>query len=130
MYVDDGSCDPKGLLIGGPPGIPGNPCPADFNEPGRLELGMELIPGALVTIVPGPPAVGVAAEEEVSTPACGFCKEGLCRFDGVVDVCAKQGATRRLAVHAATHTIKRVNSHARSVCLRSRGIIREKPRIC
>ena len=41
MYWLEGSWDPIDPLIGGPPGIPGSPCPA---EP-KLLLGPELVEG-------------------------------------------------------------------------------------
>ena len=44
MYRGAGSWYPNGPLIGGPPAIPGNPRPAERNEPGRLELAIEAIP--------------------------------------------------------------------------------------
>ncbi len=38
MYLPEGSCAPKAPLTGGPPGIPGNPLPADPNDFPELEL--------------------------------------------------------------------------------------------
>jgi len=62
--------------------MPGNPCPADRNDPGRVELEMEAMPCTALTddVVP---AVGVTASKEVSTPACKLCVEGFCGFAGV-----------------------------------------------
>lgn len=44
MYADEGSWEPSAPLIGGPPGIPGSPLPAEPNVPDLVELGM--IPAA------------------------------------------------------------------------------------
>jgi len=45
MYWLEGSWDPIGPLIGGPPGIPGSPCPAEPNLFPALELVVEPTPG-------------------------------------------------------------------------------------
>jgi hypothetical protein len=45
MYRLEGSWDPIDPLIGGPPGIPGSPCPAEPNLFPALELVEEPTPG-------------------------------------------------------------------------------------
>jgi hypothetical protein len=45
MYLPEGSCAPKAPLIGGPPGIPGNPFPADPNDFPMLELAFAPVSG-------------------------------------------------------------------------------------
>ena len=71
MYWLEGSWDPIGTLIEGPPGIPGRPCPAEPNRFPRLELVEEPTPGAGTDVGPAvePPAL-VAADGKAS---CGVC---------------------------------------------------------
>jgi hypothetical protein len=73
--------------MGGPPGIPGNPLPAELNVPGLVELGIVPIPctsegeetGAAGTL-PVPPAG--------SSPFCRLSDDGFCGFAGDGLVCA------------------------------------------
>jgi hypothetical protein len=44
MYLLEGSWDPIDPLIGGPPGIPGSPCPAEPNVLPAAELAEEPTP--------------------------------------------------------------------------------------
>jgi hypothetical protein len=71
MYRLEGSWDPIGTLIGGPPGIPGSPCPAEPNLFPRLELVEEPTPGAGTDVDPAveTPALGV----DDGNTACGVC---------------------------------------------------------
>ncbi|HEX4967078.1 MAG TPA: hypothetical protein VFV44_01030 [Nitrospiraceae bacterium] len=69
MYRLEGSWYPFGPLIGGPPGIPGSPCPAEPNLFPTLELVVEPTPGADIDVDPmvawsDTPALGAA---------CGVC---------------------------------------------------------
>jgi hypothetical protein len=69
MYRLEGSWDPIDPLIGGPPGIPGSPRPAEPNLFPALELVVGLIPGLSPDVGsplawPESPALGVA---------CGDC---------------------------------------------------------
>ena len=65
--------------MGGPPGIPGKPLPAEPNEPGFVELGMVPIPrttdgedrGAVGT----PPTL-----PDGSSPFCRLSEDGFCGF--------------------------------------------------
>ena len=52
MYRLEGSWDPLGPLIGGPPGIPGSPCPAEPNLFPALELVEEPNPGVGTDVDP------------------------------------------------------------------------------
>lgn len=52
MYRPEGSSDPIDPLIGGPPGIPGSPCPAEPNLFPALELVCEPTPGAGTDVGP------------------------------------------------------------------------------
>lgn len=70
-------------MIGGPPGIPGNPRPADFNEPERVELVIEAIPWILVTVGVVAAVVWTPATADVSTPLCKLCAAGSCGLAGV-----------------------------------------------
>lgn len=69
MYLLAGSWDPIGTLIGGPPGIPGRPCPAEPNLFPKLELVEEPTPGAGTDVGPAmeTPPLGAADGK----PACG-----------------------------------------------------------
>ena len=63
----EGSWDPIDPLIGGPPGIPGSPCPAEPNLFPALELVVEPTPGVGTNVRPAlawpeTPALGVACE--------------------------------------------------------------------
>jgi len=71
MNLLEGSWDPIDPLIGGPPGIPGSPCPAEPNVLPALELAEEPTPGAGTDVGPAmeTPAPGVAD----GTAACGVC---------------------------------------------------------
>ena len=71
MYLLEGSWDPIGTLIGGPPGIPGSPCPAEPNLFPELELVEEPTPEAGTDEGPAveTPAPGVAD----GRAACGIC---------------------------------------------------------
>lgn len=69
MYRLEGSWDPIDPLIGGPPGIPGSPCPAEPNLVPPPELVEEPTPGAGIDVGPtlawpDTPALG---------SACGDC---------------------------------------------------------
>ena len=69
MYWLEGSWDPNAPLIGGPPGIPGRPCPAEPNLFPALELVVEPTPGVGTDVGPTlawpeTPTLGVA---------CGGC---------------------------------------------------------
>jgi hypothetical protein len=52
MYRLEGSWDPIDPLIGGPPGIPGSPCPAGTNLFPALELVEEPTPGVGTDVSP------------------------------------------------------------------------------
>ena len=52
MYRLEGSWDPIDPLIGGPPGIPGSPCPAEPNLFPALELVEEPTPGVGTDVGP------------------------------------------------------------------------------
>ena len=93
MYLDAGSWYPNDPLIGGPPGIPGNPCPADRKDPGRLELDMDEIPWVVAIGDVLPRVVGVIVVADVSIPACKLCVEGFWGLAGVGVVCAMVEAT-------------------------------------
>ena len=69
--MPEGSWDPIAPFIGGPPGIPGSPCPAEPNLFPRLELADEPTPAAGPVVGPtvNAPAPGVAD----GTAACGVC---------------------------------------------------------
>jgi len=71
MYLLEGSWDPIGTLIGGPPGMPGSPCPADPNLFPKVELVEEPTPEAGTDEGPAvdTPAPGVAD----GRAACGVC---------------------------------------------------------
>lgn len=65
MCLLEGSWDPIGTLMGGPPDIPGRPCPAEPNLFPKLELVEEPTPGAGTDVGPAlvwpeTPALGVA----------------------------------------------------------------------
>ena len=65
MYRLEGSWYPIGPLIGGPPGIPGSPCPAEPNLFPTLELVVEATRGADIDVGPmvawsDTPALGAA----------------------------------------------------------------------
>ena len=74
MYWLEGSWDPIDPLIGGPPGIPGSPCPTEPNLFPKLELVVEPTPGFGTDVGPTltwpeTPALGVAAGKV----PCGGC---------------------------------------------------------
>ena len=71
MYRLDGSWDPIGTLRGGPPGIPGSPCPAEPKLFPKLELVEEPTPGVGTDVGPAvdTPALGV----DDGNAACGVC---------------------------------------------------------
>jgi hypothetical protein len=71
MYRPEGSWDPIEPFIGGPPGIPGSPCPAVPNLFPRLELVEVPTPGAGTDVGPAmlPPPLG--ADDGAAT--CGVC---------------------------------------------------------
>ena len=71
MYLLEGSWDPIDPLIGGPPGIPGSPCPTEPNDFPALELVVDLTPGVTTDVGPAveTPALGVV----VGKAACGVC---------------------------------------------------------
>ena len=52
MYRLEGSWDPIDPLIGGPPGIPGSPCPAERNLFSAFELVEEPTPGVGTDVGP------------------------------------------------------------------------------
>ncbi len=56
--------------------MPGNPCPADRNDPGRDELETEATPWTVLTEGVFPVDDG-AISEDVSTPACKLWVEGF-----------------------------------------------------
>jgi hypothetical protein len=65
MYRVEGSWDPIDPLIGGPPGIPGSPCPAEPNLFPALELVVVPTPGVGTDVGPTmawpeTPALGAA----------------------------------------------------------------------
>ena len=67
MYRLEGSWDPIDPLIGGPPGIPGNPRPAEPNLFPAPELAEEPTPGVGTDVGPAlawpdTPALGSACE--------------------------------------------------------------------
>ena len=69
MYRLEGSWDPIDPLIGGPPGIPGSPCPAEPNLFPTFELLVEPTPEVGTDVGPAlawpeTPALG---------SACGVC---------------------------------------------------------
>ena len=94
--------------MGGPPGIPGNPLPAEPNEPGFVELGMVPIPcttegenkGVAGTILP-----------DGSSPFCRLSEEGFCGFagDGLVWASAKETQTVR-AIGRVSRTTRVIES--------------------
>ena len=63
--------------------MPGNPCPADRKDPGRLELGMDEIPWVVAAEGIPPGVVAVIAVDDGSTPACKLCVEGFGGLAGV-----------------------------------------------
>lgn len=74
--------------------MPGNPCPADRKDPGRLELGMDEIPWVVAVGDVPPRVVNVIAVADVSIPACKLCVEGFWGLAGVGVVCAMLEATK------------------------------------
>ena len=67
MYWLEGSWDPIDPLLGGPPGIPGSPCPAEPNLFPKLELVEEPTPEVGTDVGPAlawpdTPALGSACE--------------------------------------------------------------------
>jgi hypothetical protein len=66
IYRLEGSWGPIDPLIGGPPGIPGSPCPAEPNLFPTLELLEEPTPGLGTE-------VGPAVEAPALGSACGVC---------------------------------------------------------
>ena len=74
MYRLEGSWDPIDPLIGGPPGIPGSPCPAEPNLFPALELvvgptlGLSSDVGPMLASLVTPP-LGMSDGEAV----CGVC---------------------------------------------------------
>lgn len=74
--------------------MPGNPCPADRNDPRRLELEMDEIRWVMVAEDVLPRVVAVIAIDVVSTPACKLCVEGFGGSAKVGVVCAMLGVTR------------------------------------
>jgi hypothetical protein len=73
--------------------MPGNPCPADRKDPGRLELGMDEIPWTVDMGNVLPKVVDLIAVADVSIPACKLCVEGFWGLAGVGVVCAMLDAT-------------------------------------
>ena len=71
MYRLAGSWYPIDPLIGGPPGIPGSPCPAEPNLFPKLELVEVLTPGAGTDV--GPAVETSAPGVADGTAACGVC---------------------------------------------------------
>lgn len=71
MYLPEGSCDPIDPFIGGPPCIPGSPCPAEPNLFPRLELTDEPTPELGTDVAPAveTPVLGVTVDKA----ACGVC---------------------------------------------------------
>jgi len=69
----------------GPPGIPGNPLPAEPNVPGLLELGMEPTPWT-VDVRDESVAGTTLVPPEGSIPFCRLSEEGFCGFadDGTI----------------------------------------------
>jgi len=69
MYRLEGSWYPIDPLIGGPPGIPGSPCPAEPNLFPTLELVVEPTPGVGTDVGP------MLAWPDTSAldTACGVC---------------------------------------------------------
>ena len=74
MYWPEGSWEPIDPLIGGPPGIPGSPCPTEPNLLPAPELVEEPTPGVGTDVGPAlawleTPALGVTGGKA----ACGGC---------------------------------------------------------
>lgn len=69
MYRLEGSWYPFGPLIGGPPGIPGSPCPAEPNLFPTLELVVEPTPGADIDVDP----MVTWSDTPTLGAACGVC---------------------------------------------------------
>lgn len=110
MYADEGSWEPRAPLIGGPPGIPGNPRPAEPNVPGLEELGIVPTPcrsegeetGA-ADALPAPPAG--------SSPLCRLDEDGFCGLAGDGPVCASAEETQTVrAVRRVRRTTRDIES--------------------
>jgi hypothetical protein len=71
MYLPEGSWDPIDPFIGGPPGIPGSPCPAEPNLFPRLELTDEPTPELGTDVAPAVETPAPAAAD--GTTVCGGC---------------------------------------------------------
>ena len=69
MYLPEGSWDPIDPFIGGPPGIPGSPCPAEPNLFPRLELTDEPTPELGTDVAPAVETPAPAAAD--GTEVCG-----------------------------------------------------------
>jgi hypothetical protein len=80
--------------MGGPPGIPGNPLPAEPKVPGLLELGIVPIP---CTTEGEDKGVAGTIPPEGSSPFCRLSEDGFCGFagDGLVCASAKETQTVR-----------------------------------
>lgn len=70
MYLEEKSCAPLGEAKGGPPGMPGNPCPTVPNDLRSLELPVVPTVGAGVGWTPV--TLGVTPPAPVTTG----CKVG------------------------------------------------------
>ncbi len=71
--------------MGGPPGIPGNPLPAEPKVPGFVELGIVPIP---CTTEGEDNGVAGTIPPEGSSPFCRLSEDGFCGFAGDGLVCA------------------------------------------
>ena len=71
--------------MGGPPGIPGNPLPAEPNVPGFVELGM--VPIACTTEGEDAGATGTTPIPPI--PFCRLREDGFCGFGEGETFCAR-----------------------------------------
>ena len=91
--------------MGGPPGIPGNPLPAEPNVPGFVELGIAPIPCTTEGKEIGP-AGTFPIPPEGSRLFCRLSEDGFCGFAGDGLVCArtKEAETERMTESASRRT--------------------------
>ena len=94
--------------MGGPPGIPGNPLPAEPNEPGFVELGMVPIPcttdgedTGVAGTIPIPP--------DGSRLFCRLSEDGFCGFAEGELLCASAEEIQ------AVQAIRRVSRRTRAI---------------
>jgi hypothetical protein len=114
--------------MGGPPGIPGNPLPAEPKEPGLVELGIVPIPcttesddkGAAATL-PTPP--------EGSIPFCRLSEDG---FDGLATdelLCARAEGTQTAKMTGRASRRTRIIETSLSYLLTEREHTKNQPRV-